>query len=147
MIRGSNQDQLDGRIRLVDEHLRAENEHNLDAIMATFGHNPRFNLNGVALNDADSIRGMYDGFGFGGQGSFSNIKVEVKQQHISDESIVVELMLRGKHTDSFQAIAATNREFEIPVCAIFDFDEEGKLAGERVYFDGALLLQQLGILA
>jgi hypothetical protein len=26
------------------------------------------------------------------------------------------------------------------------FDKEGKLAGERVYLDGALLLEQLGVL-
>jgi hypothetical protein len=30
---------------------------------------------------------------------------------------------------------------------VFPFGQEGKLAGERVYLDGALLLQQLGVLS
>ena len=34
-----------------------------------------------------------------------------------------------------------------PACAIFTFDGDSKLAGERVYFDGASLLKQLGVLA
>ena len=147
MKRESTQDQLDARVRLVDEHLKAENQHDLDAIMATFGQDPSFYLNGIQLNDRESIRAMYGGFGFGGQGSFSNVKAELKQQHVSDNGIVAELVLSGKHTDIWQGIPATNREFEIPACAIFDFDATGKLAGERVYFDGALLLQQLGLLS
>ena len=30
-------DKLDGRIRLVEEHVQAENAHDLDRIMTTFG--------------------------------------------------------------------------------------------------------------
>jgi hypothetical protein len=89
---------------------------------------------------------MYGSFGFGPNGSFSNIKIESRQQHISEESIVVELILRAQHTGGFQGLEATNREFEIPLWAIFEFDGEEKLSGERVYFDGAVLLPQLGVL-
>jgi steroid delta-isomerase-like uncharacterized protein len=143
-----NQEQLDARLRLVDEHLRAENDHDLDAIMATFGQDPKFQLNAIPLNDRESIRAMYGGFGFGGGGgSFSDVKATETARHVADGSVVVELTLGGKHTGEFQGIPATNRTFEIPVCAIFDFDGDGTLAGERVYFDGALMLQQLGILA
>jgi steroid delta-isomerase-like uncharacterized protein len=146
MTTQSKQDLLQARIKLVADHIKAENDHDLDAIMATFGKNAKFNLNAVPLSGPDGIRGLYAGFGFGEGGSFSNIQVDVKQQHVSDESIVVELVLKGKHIGSFQGIAATNREFEVPACAIFDFDEDEKLASERVYFDGAFLLQQLGVL-
>ena len=146
MASGSHQDQLDARRRLVDAHMQAENKHDLDAIMATFGRNPRFILNGTQLNDHPSIRALYEGFGFTGRGGFSDVAAEVTQQHVSGESIVVEMTFRGKHTDTRQGIPATNREFEIPACAVFDFDDEGKVASERVYFDGALLLRQLGVL-
>jgi hypothetical protein len=56
------------------------------------------------------------------------------------------MTFRGKHTNTWQGIPATNREFEVPACAVFDFDDKGKVASERVYFDGALLLRQLGVL-
>jgi hypothetical protein len=136
----------EARLKLVEEHLRAENDHDLDALMATFGQDAKFNLNGMPLNDRESIRAMYGMFGFGGQGSFSDLKAETMQVHFGEKSIVVELMLSGKHTNDFQGIAPTNREFKLPACAIFDFDAEGTLAGERVYFDGASLLGQLGVL-
>jgi hypothetical protein len=138
--------QQDARLELVEEHLRAENAHDLDAIVATFGRQPTFVLNGLTLNGHEGIRNLYGSFGFGGQGGFSALAGETTARHLSDEAIVLELTLRGKHTAEWQGIPATGREFAIPACAIFTFDGEGKLAGERVYFDGALLLQQLGVL-
>lgn len=147
MTTESNHDLLQTRLGLVAEHLRAENDHDMDAIMATFGQNAKFSLNAVSIDGRETIRGLYSGFGFGENGSFSNLQLEVKHQHVGNESIVVEFVMRGRHTGSFQGIAATNREFEIPACAIFDFDEEEKLASERAYFDGALLLQQLGVIS
>jgi len=35
-------DKLDGRIRLVEEHVQAENAHDLDRIMTTFGEQGRY---------------------------------------------------------------------------------------------------------
>ena len=103
-------------------------------------------MNGLHCTDAQSIRALYEGFGFGGRGGFSQVKAEITRHHVSGESIVVEMTFRGKHTDTWQGIPATNREFEVPACAVFDFDDEEKVASERVYFDGALLLRQLGVL-
>jgi len=67
-------------------------------------------------------------------------------RHVSDKAVIVEGVIRGTHKGSFLGIAATDRQIEIPQCAVFFFDEEGKLAGERVYFDATLILQQLGLL-
>jgi steroid delta-isomerase-like uncharacterized protein len=146
MSTAANQLDHDARIKLVEEHLRAENAHDVDAIMATFGQQPFFQLNATALDGAETIRSMYGGFGFGEQGSFSNLKAEMKKQHVADDTIITEVRLSGKHTDTWQGIPATGREFEIPLIAIFEFDSDGKLAAERVYFDGALMLQQLGLM-
>jgi steroid delta-isomerase-like uncharacterized protein len=146
MSTASSELQRDARLQLVAEHLRAENEHDVDAIMATFGENPSFQLNAVHLEGSDNIRGMYRAFGFGENGGFSDIKAELLKQHVTDDTIITELTLKAKHTGDWQGIPPTNREFEVPLIAIFEFDATGKLAGERVYFDGALMLQQLGLL-
>jgi predicted ester cyclase len=138
-----NQLQAESRLKLVEEHLSAENAHDVGAIMKTFGKRPFFVLNGIALDGQESIRALYESFGFGERGAFSNISADIKHSHISSDAIIVELVLRGRHSGDWQGIAATYRKFEIPACAIFTFDEEGKLAGERVYFDAALLLQQI----
>ena len=146
MSGGARDDQRKARTRLVDEHLQAEDKHDLDAILATFGRSGRLVVNGRPCTDAQTIRALYDGFGFGGRGGISDVAAEVTRQHMSGESIVVEMTFRGKHTGTWEGIPATNRTFEIPACAIFDFDDEGQIASERVYFDGALLLRQLGVL-
>jgi steroid delta-isomerase-like uncharacterized protein len=142
-----NQDQIESRLQLVEEHMRAENAHDVDGIMQTFGEHPTFVLNGDTLTGPEGIRAMYEDFGFGGRGGFANIHVEIKRRHVSDDAVILEATLSGEHASAWQGIPATGRRFEVPLCAVFPFDGEGKLAGERVYLDGALLLRQLGVLS
>ncbi len=134
------------RLQIVREHLAAECQHNLDAIMATFSAQPGFALNGTEVSGYEVVRGLYDDFGFGRQGSFADIQLEVQQQYAGDDSITVELLLRAKHAGEWQGIAATGRAIEVPLCAIFTFDAADKIASERVYFDAATVLQQIGVL-
>jgi len=58
----------------------------------------------------------------------------------------VEMVLSGTHSGTWFGIPPTGRRFELPACAVFIFDEDDKIAGERGYFDSALLLRQLGLL-
>ena len=57
---------------------------------------------------------------------------------------------RALHRDASLALAwrglpATGRRVEIPLCGVYTFDENDRLAGERIYYDRATVLQQLGI--
>jgi steroid delta-isomerase-like uncharacterized protein len=139
--------QREARLRAVEEHLDAENNHDIGAIMATFSPQPAFALNGAEFGGAETVRALYEGFGFGEGGSFSGLRVEVLKLHPGDESATAELMLRGRHTGDWQGVPATGREVAVPVCAVFTFDAQDRVASERVYFDGALVLRQLGVLA
>jgi len=134
------------RMQLVMEHLRAEQSHNLDGIISTFGESPTFILNGVTIEGRDAVRGLYAAFGFGGAGAFSNLTVDTQHCHDAGDAIVLEVLVRGVHTGEWQGIPATQRSVAIPMCAVITFDSSGKMAGERVYFDGALLLRQMGVL-
>lgn len=142
----STQMQKEARSKIVQEHLEAESNHDLDAIMATFSAQPAFALNGMDLAGAQVIRSVYEGFGFGEHGSFSDIQLEVKHWHLGDDSITTEMMLRANHTGDWQGIPATGRAVTVALCAVFTFDEDDKVASERVYFDAATVLQQIGVL-
>src|SRR5215475_1484317 len=83
-------ERLQRRVAIVDEHIRCENQHDLDAVMATFG------------NDA-----CYD--------------------------------------DEPWADHRTGRKVEFPLCGIFEFDADDRLAGERIYYDRGAVLGQLGM--
>lgn len=138
-------EQLEARLKLAEEHIAAENAFDIERTMATYGRNPSIVFNGVTFYGRESIRALYEELGFGGRGGFSNLRQEITHRHVTDEAVVLELTVSGEHTGTWQGIRATGRKIELPVCAILVFDEEGKTASERVYFDGSLLLKQLGL--
>jgi steroid delta-isomerase-like uncharacterized protein len=143
----ANRDMLDARTKLVEEHMRAENAHDITATMATLGRQPRYVLNGVILDGHEAIRSAYEGIGLGDDAAFVQFKVDVTALHASGEAVILEGMMSGAHVAEWQGVPATGRSFTIPVCAVFTFDAEEKLAGERIYFDSGLLLRQLGVLS
>lgn len=138
---------LNARKKLVEEHMRAENAHDITATMATLGRQPRYVLNGMILDGHEAIRSAYEGIGLGNAAAFSQFKVDVTALHTSEEAVILEGMMSGTHVEEWQGVPATGRSFHIPVCAVFTFDAEEKLAGERIYFDSGLLLKQLGVLS
>ena len=140
-------DQLKQRVSLLEEHLRAENAHDMDGIMATFGQGARLVLNGYTFGDHDRIRSLHEDLGFGERGGFSDLKVEERRRYVADDAIIMEQTLSGRHTGTWQGVEATGRTFKVAVCTVYSFDEEGKLASENAYFDAAYLLKQLGALA
>lgn len=141
------EDQLRERVRLLEEHLRAENAHDIEAIMETFGRGAIMILNGYTFEDHNGIRALHEEFGFNGRGGFSDLRIDERRRYIASDAIVLEQTLSGRHTGTWQGFAATGRAFKVAVCTVYTFDEEGKLAGENAYFDRALLLKQLGALA
>src|SRR5262245_40486334 len=58
---------------------------------------------------------------------------------------IVEEHVRLENQHDLDRIPATGRQVEIPICAIFTFDQRDRLAGEKIYYDRASLLQQLGL--
>lgn len=69
----------------------------------------------------------------------------MKHRHITPESVVLEVMIRGTHLGPWRGLAATGRRMEFPLCGIYSFDAEGKLASERIYYDRGTILRQLGL--
>ncbi len=137
-----DESRISARLKVVEEHIRTENNHDLNGIMATFGETPYFVLNNEHHNGHEAVHAFYAELLQG----FPDLHIEVKQRHVGDEAIVLEVVIHGTHTGTWRGIPAAGRAVEFPLCAIFPFDERDKLMGERIYFDSALMLQQLGVL-
>jgi len=137
-----DESRLAARIKLVDEHVRAENEHELDGTMATMNEAPLFKLNNDEISGQDGVRKFYADLFQG----FPDLHVEVMQRHVSDEAIILEAIISGTHMREWSGIPASGRRFEIPICTVFPFDDNDQIAGERAYYDNALSLRQLGVL-
>ena len=129
------------RIKAVQNHFRIENTHDLDAVMETFGNTCSFLANHERHEGREAVRAFYGEFFRG----FPDLRFEITGLHVGDEAIPVEMVLSGTHLGPWFGIAPTGRRFELPACAVFIFDEDDKIAGERGYFDSALLLRQLGL--
>lgn len=136
--------QLEARLRVLEEHLRAENAHDLEAIMETFAGNARLVLNGKTFSELGAIRDLHDTFGFGQLQGFSDLRVAEKQRYVTSDAIIMEQTLSGEHTRTWNGIPASGRRFEVSVCTVYTFDPSGKIVGENVYFDNSYLLRQLG---
>jgi hypothetical protein len=130
---------------LLNEHLAAENTHDLDRIMATYGEAPLVVLNGQRIEGAAAIREFHRSFGFGGgaAGSFSDVHVAERARHHTADAIIIEQTLSGTHTGPWLRLAPTGRRFDVHVCTVYTFDTRAMLACERVYFDLAWLERQL----
>jgi steroid delta-isomerase-like uncharacterized protein len=129
------------RESIVREHMDSENRHEFDATMATF-HHPRYEL--VATGDVYDGPDEVDRYFEETRRAFPDQRNELAAMHHADDAVLVEAVVRGTHRGPLRSLPPTGREFELPILSVFVFDED-RLVCERVYFDQATMLRQLGI--
>ena len=131
------------RLALVEEHVRQENQHDLDGIMATFGGDPWYENEPVDEHHdgRDGVRGHYDDL----LQALPDFHIDIHQRHVTDDHVILETSISGTHQGTWRGLPGTGREVKFDACAVFAFDDQNKLAGERLYYDRATLLRQLGI--
>ena len=131
------------RVAVVDEHIRCENTHDLEALMATFGMNARYDDEPWEdhRTGRDGVRSYYSEL----MRALPDLTIEVKHRHVTSQSAVVEVVIRGTHLGPWRGVPATGRRMEFPLCGIYSFDADGKLATERIYYDRGTVLRQLGL--
>ena len=129
------------REALVIEHMDSENRHEYAATIETFAR-PRYEL--IATGDVFDGEAEVERYFEETRTAFPDQRNELIALHHADDAVIVEAMLYGTHLGSFRGLPATGREFEMRFCALFIFEQE-RLVCERVYFDAATILRQLGI--
>lgn len=129
------------REQLVRDHVELENAGDYAAVIGTFQH-PRYEY--VATDEVyDGAEEVLDHFEELHR-AFPDQLIEIMDMHTSDDAILIEAIARGTHTGPFRGLPPTGKRFEQPFLGIFVFEDEG-LVCERVYYDAATVLQQLGI--
>jgi steroid delta-isomerase-like uncharacterized protein len=135
-------DQLrDRREAVVREHMESENHHDFDTTIGTFGH-PRYEI--VPTGD------VYDGeaevrrYFAETRAAFPDQRNELIALHHAEEAVIAEFDLRGTHLGPLRSLPATGRSFRCRMTAFFFFEGQ-RIVCERVYFDQATILRQLGL--
>lgn len=131
------------RAALVDEHIRRENLHDLDGVMATFGNDARYDDEPWQdrRRGRDAVRTYYSEL----VDALPDLAIDVERQHVAAASVVVEVVIRGTHLGTWRGLPATGRRLQFPLCGIFTFDSDDRIAAERIYYDRTAVLRQLGL--
>jgi predicted ester cyclase len=121
------------RRALVRAHYAAENDHDLERIMATFSNDCAMLYNRQTFPSDQTIRWAHGYMGMSAApGAFAGLRAVIDQEHFTDAETVIEGRVSGKHSSEFLGFAPTQRDVELPFVAFYRFDTNGKLTSERV---------------
>lgn len=131
------------RIALVEEHIRFENQHDLEGVLRTFGDGAHYDDEawGEHHEGLSGVRSFYEQL----MAALPDVQIEVQKRYVTKDAVVMEVMIRGTHLGTWRGLPATGRRVEIPLCGIYTFDARDRLAGERIYYDRGTVLRQLGV--
>lgn len=131
------------KLRMVRDHIRFENAHDLAAVMETFGSSAKYD--DEPWDEHHTGRGAVRSFYEQLLRALPDLEIAVSKEHVSSEAVIIECLIRGTHGGAWRDLPATGRRLEFPLCGVYTFDEDGKLAGERIYYDRATVLRQCGV--
>src|SRR5215469_10696100 len=94
-----SKDRRSARVAIVDEHIRLENAHDLEGVLNTFGDTARYEDEAWEehYEGASGVRSFYTQL----MAALPDLFIDVKSTHVSDEAIVVEVIIRGTHLGSW----------------------------------------------
>jgi steroid delta-isomerase-like uncharacterized protein len=141
MATASIQDVRAKREAVVNAHIEAEAvNHDVAATVATFDH-PRYEVPavGAVADGADAVHGLVTQV----LSAFPDFWLEKSALYHADEAIVVECRFGGTHRGPWADIPPSGKQMEVQSALIFVFEGE-KLVCEKVYFDHATILRQIG---
>src|SRR5215469_12107405 len=125
-------DRRAARIATVERHVELENAHALDGVLGTFGNNAHYDDEawGDHYTGRDGVRAFYEQL----MKALPDLEIEILKRHVAEENIVLEVMIRGTQMGTWRGLPGTGRRVELPLCGVYTFDEDDRLAGERIYY-------------
>lgn len=143
MKTGLDEARLRSRLALVEEHVRRENAHDLDGILDTFGPDARYDDEpwDDHRNGRDEVRLYYKEL----LAAAADFRIEIEHRYAAGGTVILEVTISGTHTGDWRGLPATGRKVSFPLCGIFTFDSADRILGEKIYYDRAGVLRQLGV--
>ncbi len=128
----------------IREHVNAENDIDVDRVLATYTRQSPILEDvaaGIRCVGAEQIIGEYRNV----WGGFPGLARRITRWTLGEDSAVIEVTVAGKHEGAFRGIPATGRDVSLRGIAHFQFDSEGRIQQETVYYDILSLMHQLGV--
>jgi steroid delta-isomerase-like uncharacterized protein len=139
----SNETRLNARLRLVEEHVRLENLHDLDGILGTFGKEARYD--DEPWGDHRIGRGEVQLYYKELLAAADDFRIDIRNRYVTEGAVILEVTISGTHTGTWRGLPATGKPVSFPLCGIYTFDSEDRILSEKIYYDRASVLRQLGV--
>ena len=120
---------------------KAWNNKDLDAIDSCFSDKLVRKVNGVNLASSKNELAANMHVYFTG---FPDLKLESNNMLSKGNEIYMSWTITGSNTGMFGELPPTGKKIKISGITRMDFDEEGKIEVEEVYYNELSLLQQMG---
>ena len=139
----TNTDKRSARMAAVEEHVRLENAHDLEGVLATFGQTAHYDDEawGEHYEGVGGVRQFYQQL----MKALPDLEIDIQHRHVTEEAVILEVMIRGTHLGAWRGLPATGRRVDLPLCGVYTFDSDDRLAGEKIYYDRGTVLRQLGV--
>jgi len=139
----STDERAAARIRIVEEHLRRENAHDLAGIMDTFGDEAAYG--DTAWGEHHVGRSAVEQYYRDMLTALPDLRIDVENRVVTDDAVVLQVSISGTHNGPWRGLPATGRPVRFPLCGIYRFTANGMLASETIYYDRAGVLHQVGL--
>lgn len=129
------------REAVIKAHIKAEAvDHDAAATVATFTR-PRYDVPalGGVVDGASGVDGLLHAL----FAAYPDFWLREVAWHHSDHAVIVEIVFGGTQRGEWAGIPPTNRAMEVAAACVFEFEDDA-LVCERLYFDHATVLRQLG---
>ena len=129
------------RVAIIEEHFRSEVTQEFDLTLGTFGGHPHYEImaTGQVFDGDDEVMGYYTTT----RTAFPDQRHDHVRLHVADDAVIAEFDLLGTNLGEFYGLPPTGKAFRVPIIAVFFFEGDG-ITNERIYFDAASLLTQIG---
>lgn len=129
------------RLDLIEEHFATEVSQEFERTLATFNGHPHYEImaTGQVFDGDDEVMGYYQTT----RTAFPDQRHDDVRIHVADDAVITEFDLLGTNLGEFYGLPPTGKAFRVPIIAVFFFEED-RITNERIYFDAASLLTQIG---
>jgi steroid delta-isomerase-like uncharacterized protein len=119
--------------------------HDFDLTLGTFkndsGGRPHYEImaTGQVFDGDDEVMQYYRST----RAAFPDQRHDNARFHVAEDTVIVEFDLLGTNLGEFYGLPPTGKTFRVPIIAVFFFEDD-RIVNERIYFDSASLVNQIG---
>jgi len=93
------------RIRIVRDHIRFENAHDLAAVMETFGSSAKYDDEPWDEHHVGraAVQSFYEQL----LRALPDLEIAISKEHVSSDAVIIECLIRGTHGGTWRDLPAT----------------------------------------